>query len=52
VAALVFGPPRPVDHLLVQGRPVVEGGRVVGADEESIAADLDKASRRLMESVQ
>ena len=52
VAALVFGPPRPVDHLLVQGRPVVEGGRVVGADEESIAADLDKAVRRLMESVQ
>jgi cytosine/adenosine deaminase-related metal-dependent hydrolase len=52
VAALVFGPPRPVDNLLVQGRPVVEGGEVLGADEESIAADLDKASRRLMESVQ
>ena len=52
LAALVFGPPRPVDHLLVQGRPVVEGGRVLGADEDSIGADLDKAARRLLESAQ
>ena len=49
VAALVFGPPRPVEQLLVQGRAVVDGGQVVGADEASIAADLDKASRRLLE---
>jgi cytosine/adenosine deaminase-related metal-dependent hydrolase len=52
VAALVFGPPRPVERLLVQGRTVVEGGRLVGADEDSIAADLDKASRRLLEAAQ
>jgi len=50
VVALVFGPPRPVEQLLVQGRPVVEGGQVVGVDEASIAADLDKASRRLLEA--
>ena len=49
VAALVFGPPRPVEQLLVQGRTVVEGGQVVGADEATISADLDKASRRLLE---
>jgi cytosine/adenosine deaminase-related metal-dependent hydrolase len=50
VAALVFGPPRPVEHLLVQGRTIVERGEVVGADMASIAADLDKASRRLLEA--
>ena len=50
VAALVFGPPRPVEHLLVQGRTIVEGGEVIGADEAAIAADLDKASRRLLDA--
>ena len=50
VAALVFGPPRPAEHLLVQGRAVVQGGRVVAADESAIATDLDKASRRLLEA--
>lgn len=49
VAALVFGPPRPVESLLVKGRVVVEGGQLFTADESSIAADLDKASRRLLE---
>ncbi|MPZ90619.1 MAG: 8-oxoguanine deaminase [Actinobacteria bacterium] len=50
VAALVFGPPRPVELLLVQGRAVVEGGRLATGDESSIAADLDKATRRLLDS--
>jgi hypothetical protein len=46
----VFGPPRPVELLLVQGRAVVEGGRLATGDESSIAADLDKATRRLLDS--
>jgi cytosine/adenosine deaminase-related metal-dependent hydrolase len=50
VAALVFGPPRPVELLLVQGRAVVEGGQLATGDESSIAADLDKATRRLLDS--
>jgi cytosine/adenosine deaminase-related metal-dependent hydrolase len=50
VAALVFGPPRPVERLLVQGRTIVEGGKVIGVDEASIAADLDKACRRLLDA--
>jgi hypothetical protein len=50
VAALVFGPPRPVEHLLVQGRTIVDRGEVIGADEASIAADLDKAARRLLDA--
>jgi len=49
VAALVFGPPRPVELLLVKGRAVVEEGRLATGDETSIAADLDRASRRLLE---
>ena len=50
VAALVFGPPRPVELLLVQGRAVVEDGRLATGDESSIAAELDKATHRLLES--
>jgi cytosine/adenosine deaminase-related metal-dependent hydrolase len=50
VAALVFGPSRPVERLLVQGRTIVEGGKVIGVDEASIAADLDKACRRLLDA--
>jgi cytosine/adenosine deaminase-related metal-dependent hydrolase len=49
VTALVFGPPRPVELLLVKGRVVVEGGQLLTADESSIAAELDKASTRLLE---
>jgi cytosine/adenosine deaminase-related metal-dependent hydrolase len=49
VAALVFGPPRPVERLLVQGETVVEDGRLATADEPTLAADLDKAARRLLE---
>jgi cytosine/adenosine deaminase-related metal-dependent hydrolase len=37
VAALVLGPPRPAEGLLVNGRPVVEGGRLVTADLDEIA---------------
>ena len=47
VAALVLGPPRPVETLLVGGRAVVEGGRLSGADEEEIARAAAEQSRRL-----
>ncbi|MGH2750601.1 MAG: 8-oxoguanine deaminase [Actinomycetota bacterium] len=50
VAALVLGSPRPVERLLVKGRAVVEGGQLVNSGEASIAADLDKACRRLRET--
>jgi cytosine/adenosine deaminase-related metal-dependent hydrolase len=40
VAALVLGPPRPVDTLLVGGELVVEGGRLQTADEATLAVDL------------
>jgi cytosine/adenosine deaminase-related metal-dependent hydrolase len=50
VGALVFGPSRAVDRLLVKGQTVVEGGRLLGADESSLAANLDKAARRLLEA--
>jgi cytosine/adenosine deaminase-related metal-dependent hydrolase len=47
VAALVLGPrPRPA-HLLVGGRPVVSDGRLTTGDEETIAADLAAASKRI-----
>ena len=49
VAALVLGPRPRVRHLLVGGRTVVERGRLVTADEETIARELDTASRRLQE---
>jgi len=47
VAALVFGPPAPLRLLLVAGRPVVERGALVTADEYDLARQLRKASRRL-----
>jgi len=49
VAALVFGPPRPVELLLVKGRVVVEDGQLLTADVTSISAELDKACTRLLE---
>ncbi|GAA4928087.1 8-oxoguanine deaminase [Actinoplanes utahensis] len=50
VAALVFGPPAPVELSLVGGRPVVERGELVNADAETLAAEARRAHRRLLES--
>ncbi|MDR7523385.1 MAG: 8-oxoguanine deaminase [Armatimonadota bacterium] len=47
VAALVFCTPQRVRHLLVDGRAVVHQGRLVGADEEAIAA----AGRRMADRI-
>ena len=51
VAALVLGPRPLVDTLLVGGRTVVENGRLTTADEETIARELARASRRMQEVV-
>ena len=48
VAALVLGAPPPLELLLVQGRPVVERGRVVTIDADQAGADAAAASRRLL----
>ena len=47
VAALAFGPTRPVDLLLVGGAPVVEDGELRTADPATLAADLRRASARM-----
>jgi 8-oxoguanine deaminase len=47
VAALVLGPPRPVDALLVGGEIVVEDGELRTADAETVAADLARESRAI-----
>ena len=52
VAALVLGPPRPVDALLVGGREVVEGGELRTASEPEITTDIAHASRRLAGKVE
>jgi cytosine/adenosine deaminase-related metal-dependent hydrolase len=52
VAALVLGPPRPVDTLLVGGRAVVEGGELRTASEHEITTDIARASRRLAGTVE
>jgi cytosine/adenosine deaminase-related metal-dependent hydrolase len=49
VAALVLGPPRPAELLLVGGSPVVEAGRLSTADTQQIAKDIAAASTRLAE---
>jgi cytosine/adenosine deaminase-related metal-dependent hydrolase len=51
VAALVLGPPRPVELLLVGGGAVVDGGELRTADEAAIARDIARASRRLAQEV-
>ena len=51
VAALVFGPPATLELLLVSGRPVVEGGRLVTVDEDELARRLAAASHRLARTV-
>jgi cytosine/adenosine deaminase-related metal-dependent hydrolase len=52
VAALVLGPPRPVDTLLVGGRVIVESAELRTADEHEIATGIARASRRLAETVE
>ena len=46
-AALVLGPPRPVDTLIVGGGAIVRDGELRTAGEEQLAQDLERASRRL-----
>ncbi|HEU4348280.1 MAG TPA: 8-oxoguanine deaminase [Actinoplanes sp.] len=48
VAALVFGPPAPVELALVGGRPVVERGELTNADAEALARQARRAHRRLI----
>ena len=48
VAALVLGPGRPVDTLIVAGEVVVEGGELRTADPAVLAADLARESARLL----
>jgi imidazolonepropionase-like amidohydrolase len=52
VAALVLGPPRPVDLLLVGGRPVVESAELRTADVDEVARDIARQSRRLLQRVE
>jgi len=47
VAGLVLGTPPPLDLVLVAGRPVVREGRLVRADEETLAAGARAAARRV-----
>src|SRR5204863_8519941 len=47
VAALVLGPTRPVDALLVGGEVVVEDGELRTADADTLATELERASARL-----
>ncbi len=47
VAALVLGAPAPLTLLLVDGRPVVEDGHLVTADEDTIARDTRAEAGRL-----
>jgi cytosine/adenosine deaminase-related metal-dependent hydrolase len=49
VAALVFGAPVRVRHLLVEGAPVVRDGRLVTGDEERIAEEGRRQARRIVE---
>jgi 8-oxoguanine deaminase len=49
LAALVFSPwPEPVDTVMVNGRLVVEGGRLVGVDVEALVARADQIAARLL----
>jgi 8-oxoguanine deaminase len=53
LAALVFSPsPDPVDTVMVNGRIVVEGGRLAGVDEEALAARAEAIARRLLDGAQ
>jgi cytosine/adenosine deaminase-related metal-dependent hydrolase len=48
-AALVFGPPAPLELLLVDGKPVVTNNELRTADDAELAEALRKASTRLAE---
>ncbi|HET6877389.1 MAG TPA: 8-oxoguanine deaminase [Jatrophihabitans sp.] len=48
VAALLLGAPPPLELLLVDGRPVVERGRVVTVDEDTLAVRTAQAHRTLL----
>ena len=53
LAALVFSPfPEPVDTVMVNGRIVVEGGRLVGVDEPALAARAETIAARLLDGAQ
>ena len=52
VAALVLGPPAPLELLLVGGRPLVRGGALQTGSEPEIAREARRAHRRLMERVE
>ncbi|MGD9694718.1 MAG: 8-oxoguanine deaminase [Thermoleophilia bacterium] len=47
VAALVLGPPRPAELVLVAGEPVARAGRTVAADADEIARGAAAASERM-----
>ncbi|MCS0635373.1 8-oxoguanine deaminase [Streptomyces sp. LP05-1] len=47
VTALIFGPPAPVTASFVDGRQIVENGRLLTADEEAIARTTRDEARRL-----
>ncbi|MDI1464596.1 8-oxoguanine deaminase [Catellatospora sp. KI3] len=51
VAALVLGPPAPLEALLVGGAAVVRSGRLTNADQGALARDLARVSRRLTNEV-
>jgi cytosine/adenosine deaminase-related metal-dependent hydrolase len=47
VAALVLGPPRAVEHLLVGGKSVVAGGELRTTDLEIVTSELIRVSARM-----
>jgi cytosine/adenosine deaminase-related metal-dependent hydrolase len=51
VAALVLGPPAPVELLLVGGRPIVEHGELRTVDERELVRRTGRAHRRVLRRV-
>ncbi|GIF17627.1 cytosine/adenosine deaminase-related metal-dependent hydrolase [Actinoplanes tereljensis] len=47
-AALVFGPPAPVELSLVGGNPIVERAQLVHADAETLTREARRAHRRIL----
>ena len=47
-ALLLCGYNHGADHVIVDGKLALESGRLVGADEENIRANADRASRTLL----
>jgi 8-oxoguanine deaminase len=48
-ALLLCGYSHGAEHVIVNGKLALESGRLVGADDETIRVNADKASRRLLE---